>query len=78
MLLKRSKTMEAERMEKKIYQTAGFAMGGEFLVSEGMYQYLLKNGVSRDNFIPAYFGGRKKELACYQIKPVHVLPGSVK
>ncbi len=78
MLLKRSKTMEAERMEKKIYQTAGFAMGGEFLVSEGMYQYLLKNGVSRDNFIPAYFGGRKKELACYQIKPVHVLPkGSI-
>ena len=78
MLLKRSKTMEAERMEKKIYQTAGFAMGGEFLVSEGMYQYLLKNGVSRENFIPAYFGGRKKELACYQIKPVHVLPkGSI-
>lgn len=77
-IVKRSKSLLLGKSEKRIYQQYSFT-GGEFFVSEAMYSYLLENGVSEENFIRAYFGKRKKELACYQVKPVHILPqGSIR
>lgn len=73
-VVKRSKSLLLGKSEKRIYLSDYFMANGEFFVSEAMYSYLLENGVSEENFIPAYFGKRKKELACYQIKPVHILP----